>query len=66
MDKKDEGGWTPLTIAGWRRPPFPHETEAEALITISAASAGDTEVMRELVGAGANVNATTSLGTTPL
>ena len=64
MDEPDNSGWTPLHIAGKHGPIIRmSQTIKPAGISVSA---GREDIVRYLVGAYANVNATNDKGLTPL
>ena len=64
VDVRDSSGWTPLHIAGLV--PLIFSASSAVLIVDHPASAGHEEIVRELLGAGADVNRTNDKGLTPL
>lgn len=63
MDKVDESGWTALHIAGKIFCVCKHSA---VMNSCSPVSAGNEDIVRELVGAGADVNRKNDKGITPL
>ena len=63
VDKADDSGWTALHIAGGRDRPRARFSDEMSWILVSA---GQEEVVRELVGTGADVNRKNDKGITPL
>lgn len=63
VDKADDSGWTSLHIAGGQNWPRSLCFMINVLLLVSA---GQEEVVRELVGAGADVNRKNDKGITPL
>jgi Ankyrin repeats (many copies) len=63
VDKTDDSGWTALHNAGGRDLPCSKISDE---ICLDLVSAGQEEVVRELVGAGADVNRKNDKGITPL
>jgi 26S proteasome non-ATPase regulatory subunit 10 len=62
VDKTDDSGWTALHIAGGDLP----RSKISDEICLGLVSAGQEEVVRELVGAGADVKRKNDKGITPL
>lgn len=62
MDQIDESGWTALHIAGLPFSSRPTPSKNDRTLV----SAGNEDVVRELVGAGADVKKTNDKGLTPL
>jgi ankyrin repeat protein len=63
VDKVDESGWTALHIAGRILEYGKHNA---VLKSCSIVSAGNEDIVRELVGAGADINRKNDKGITPL